>query len=132
MPRETTRHQPHLQLLEGGLDFEIREHGGDVRVVLSGNLDCDLLDHIIASTTPRLARRDRRVVLDGARLAHLDYRAVPALIEWGRHLRAYGHQLMIAGWRSYLRAILALGGTSGAAAAPTTGPVVARHGTSAS
>ncbi len=127
MPRETTRHQPQLQLLDGGLDFEIREHGGDVRVVLSGSLDCDLLDRIIARTTPRLARRDRRVVLDGVHLAHLDYRAVPALIEWGRHLRAYGHQLMIAGWRTYLRAILALGGEVGVAASAITGPCEDRY-----
>jgi ABC-type transporter Mla MlaB component len=131
MPRETTRHLPHLQLLEGGLDFEIREHGGDVRVVLSGNLDRDLLERIVPATTPRLARRGCRVVLDGARLAHLDYRAVPALVEWGRDLRAYGHRLLIAGWRPYLRVILALGGSAGAPAASTTGPLSARHGTSA-
>ena len=132
MPRETTRHQPRLQLLEGGLEFEIREHGGDVRVVLSGNLDRDLLSRIILAATPRLARRDRRVVLDGRHLDHVDYRAVAGLIDWSRRLRTYGHALRLDGWRPYLRAILLLGGTAGAPASPSTGPFVARYGTSRS
>ena len=128
MPRETTRQPPHLHLLEGGLDFEIREHDGDVRVVLSGSLDHDLLARIISATTPRLARRDRRIVLDGSRLAHVDYRAVGTLTDWGRRLRAFGHALLLDGWSPSLRAILVLGGRSCAPATPTIGPLVARHG----
>jgi len=117
-----------LHLLEGDLDFEIREHDGDVRVVLSGSLDCKLLARIISATRPHLARRGRRIVLDGSGLAHLDYRAVDKLADWGQRLQAFGHTLLLDGWRPYLRTILILGGHACVPAAPTTGPLVARHG----
>ncbi|MBU0741835.1 STAS domain-containing protein [bacterium] len=132
MPRETTRQPLYLHLLEGGLDFEIREHDGDVRVVLSGSLDRNLLADIISTLTPRLARRDRRIVLDGSRLAHVDFRAVETLVDWGRRLRAFGHTLVLDGWSPYLRAILILGGRSYAPAPPLAGPLMARHRTSLS
>jgi len=132
MPRETTRQPPHLHLLEGGLDFEIRERDGAVRVVLSGSLDHDLLRRVKTVTAPRLCRRGRRIVLDGRRLDHVDYRVVAALIDWARDLRVYGHGLYLEGWRPYLKAILALGARpdAPATATETIGPVVARHGTS--
>jgi len=132
MPRETTRQPPHLHLLEGGLDFEIRERDGDVRVVLSGSLDRGLLNRIISTLTPRLARRGRRIVLDGAHLAHVDYRAVADLVDWGHRLGVYGHGLWLDGWNAYLRAILVLGARSNAPAPVAAGPLAARHGTSVS
>ncbi len=130
MPAETTRQLPHLQLLEGGLDFEIREHDEVVRVALSGTLDHDQLSRLKARLTARLPRRGRRIVLDGGALDHLDYRAVDALIAWARDLRTFGHRLSIVNWSPYLRAILALGGRPAGHAAPVAGPLAARRGAS--
>lgn len=132
MPVETTRLRPRLQLLEGGLDFEIREREDVVRVALSGTLDRARLSQLMACVAPRLDRRGRSIVLDGARLEHLDYRVVDALIAWARDLRAFGHRLSISGWSPYLRAILALGGRPVATAAPVDGPLASRLGTSRS
>ncbi len=132
MPRETTRHQPSLQLLEGGLDFEIREHDGDVRVALSGTLDRDKLSRLISLTARRLSRRGRRIILEGGDLEHLDYRAVGDLVDWARDLRTFSHRLMLSDWNTYLRTILVIGARSGWPATPAAGPLVARHGTSLS
>jgi anti-anti-sigma regulatory factor len=132
MPRETTRQPPHLHLVKGGLDFEIREHDGDVRVALSGTLDRNQLSQLMRQTAPRLSRRGRRVILDGQALEHLDYRVVGDLMDWARDLRAFGHRLLLTEWSTYLRTILVVGARPGWPAISTAGPLVERHGASLS
>ncbi len=132
MPGESTRRPPHLYVLEGGLGFEIRERDGDVRVALSGVLDRPMLQRLVAAVRPRLQRRDCRIVLDGRGLEHLDFRAVRDLVAWNRHLRDYGHTLLLAGWRPYHRAILILGDQYGEPAALRVAATAAHCGTGAS
>lgn len=132
MPRETTRQPPHLHLVKGGLDFEIQEHDGDVRVALSGTLDRNQLTKLVRQMVPRLSRRDRRVILDGTDLEHLDYRVVEDLVGWARELRAFGHRLLLTEWNTYLRTIMVVGARPGWSATSCTGPLVARHGASRS
>lgn len=76
-----------------------------------------MLLRLVAAVRPRLQRRDRRIVLDGRGLEHLDFRSVPDLVAWHRSLRDYGHTLLLANWRPYHRAILILGDQYGEAAA---------------
>lgn len=113
MPGEQTRRPPRLQVLEGGLDFEIRERDGTVRVALSGALDRAMLGRIAAAVAPRLVRRGRAVVLDGRRLNHVDYRCAADLAAWQRVLRPYGHRLLLSGWSVFHRTLLILGGMPG-------------------
>jgi anti-anti-sigma regulatory factor len=88
------------------LDLEIRERGATVWVALSGVLDAARLALLTRRITPLLQRRGRRIVLDGRRLVHLDYRCVPRLLAWSQGLCAFDHQLLLYGWNAYLRAIL--------------------------
>jgi len=132
-PRETTRQSVRFEVLDGGLDFEIREHGETVWVALSGVFNAARLGELRRRIGPVLRARGRRVVLDARRLQHLDYRCVPDLLVWHDSLRSFNHQLLLYGWNAYLRAILAIGdqgtrvgpgplglplGPAGAAAAP--------------
>lgn len=105
-PRETTRQSVRLEVLDGGLEFEIRERGATVWVSLSGALDGERLAELKRRVRPCLQCRERRLVLDGRRLLHLDYRCVTALLAWNDDLRSFSHQLLLYGWSSYLRAIL--------------------------
>ena len=105
-PRETARRHVAFEVLDGGLDFEIRERGATVWVALSGVLDAARLAQLTRRVSPLLHHRGRRVVLDARRLQHLDYRCVPALLAWSDGLRAFDHQLLLYGWNAYLRAIL--------------------------
>jgi anti-anti-sigma regulatory factor len=128
MPGESTRRQPNLHVLQGGQRFEIRQHEGVVRVALTGILDRETLQRVMQAVAPRLCRRGQRVVLDGNRLEHLDYRAAGELFAWNRALSDFGHALRLAGWRPYLKTILLLADlpTGGAVAA---GAAAQRRGT---
>jgi len=112
-----TRKQPDLRVVEGGLTCEIAAREGTVRVALSGILDRRTLAAVRRRVDALLWQRGRRIVLDGARLIHVDYRAVADLLAWRRDLAPYGHRLLLSRWSSYLRTILLLG----AGAEPTGG-----------
>jgi len=106
MPRDATRTSTRFEVLDGGMELEIRERGATLWVALSGILDGPRLEQVVQQVAPRLTRRGRRIVLDGSRLLHLDYRAVPRLIAWHDALRPFQHQLFLSGWNAYLKAIL--------------------------
>jgi len=57
---------------------------------------------------PGPAKRGARVVLEGAGLTHMDYRATRSLIAWHRRLRRRGQDLYLQGWSDYLKAILVM------------------------
>ncbi len=108
-PREATRRSARFEVLDGGLDFEIREQGETVWVALSGVFDAGRFRELRRRIAPVLRLRGRRLVLDGRRLLHLDYRCVPDLLAWHDSLRSFNHQLLLYGWNAYLKAILAIG-----------------------
>ena len=108
MPREATRQSAHRMEAEGRLQIRISQKDSTVRVVLSGILDSQGVERIVAGTTPLLLRRGYRVILDGSGLAHLDYRATRQLIRWNRHLRRFRHRLFLLNWSDYLKAILCM------------------------
>ncbi len=89
-------------------EIEIRQNDKVVWVTLSGILDRVGVERLISRVTLRLDRRGCRIVLDGSRLTHLDYRATGALIAWNRRLRAFHHQLYLHGWSDYLKAIVVM------------------------
>jgi anti-anti-sigma regulatory factor len=97
-----------FEVLDGGTSFELRERGATIWVALFGVLDRPRWEQLQQRLKPLLNRRGRRIVLDGRRLLHLDYRTVRDLIVWHRMLRPYDHQLVLAGWSAYLKAILCL------------------------
>ncbi len=109
MPRESTRRSTKFEVLDGGTSYELHEQGATAWVALSGVLDRDRLQGLIGRVRPLLRSRGRRIVLDGRRLRHIDYRAVPALIAWSDGLRAFNHELLLYGWNDYLRTILSVG-----------------------
>jgi ABC-type transporter Mla MlaB component len=89
-------------------EIEIRQNDKAVWVTLSGILDRVGVERLISRVTLRLERRGCRIVLDGSRLTHLDYRATAALIDWNRRMRAFHHQLYLHGWSDYLKAIVVM------------------------
>lgn len=111
MSREMTRqfdfadnasvHLDHLQI-------QLSQSERTVRVSLSGTLDCQGVDKLISRVMPRLMSRGCRIILDGHRLTHLDFRATRSLIRWNRRLRAFNHQLYLKEWSDYLKAILVM------------------------
>jgi len=109
MPRESTRRTPRLTLLEGGSTFEIQERGSVLRVALLGTLDHRRLQELRRRIAPHLVQRGRRIVLDGRRLRHVDYRVAADLRRWNDQLKSFGHALLLGGWSPYLRTLLALG-----------------------
>lgn len=92
----------HLEILE----VDVRQTDRTVRATLSGILDRPGMEKLIARVTPRLPGRGTRIVLDGGRLTHLDYRATADLVRWNRKLRLFRHQLYLLNWSDYLKAIL--------------------------
>ena len=118
MPRESTRRTPRLTLLEGGSTFEIQERGSVLRVALLGTLDRERLQGLRRRIAPHLVQRGRRIVLDGQRLRHVDYRVAADLRRWNEELKSFGHALFLGGWSPYLRTLLPLG--DAAASAPET------------
>ena len=107
-PRELTRLPGRQEAAGNHTEIEIRQNDMAVWVTLSGILDRTGMEKLIARVAPRLDRRGCRIVLDGSRLAHLDYRATGALIAWNRRLRAFHHQLYLHGWSDYLKAIVVM------------------------
>lgn len=108
MPRELTRQSAGQEAADSRLKIKIRIKERTVWVALSGILDRQGVDRIIARVTPHLYDRNRRIVLGGEGLLHLDYRATRSLILWNRNLRQYRHQLFLQGWSEYLKAILCM------------------------
>ena len=109
MSESRARNGQSLRILEGGLDFEIRTTGQDIRVSLSGTLDRGMLDRIRNALVSRLNARGFRVILDGSGLEHVDYRAARDLLSWNGALKSFGHELSLSGWSAYHKTILLLG-----------------------
>ena len=107
-PREMTRMPSRQEAAGTHMEIEIRQNDKVVWVTLSGILDRVGVERLISRVTLRLERRGCRIVLDGSRLTHLDYRATGALIAWNRRLRAFHHQLYLHGWSDYLKAIVVM------------------------
>lgn len=107
-PREMTRMLSRQEAAGTHTEIEIRQNDKVVWVTLSGILDRVGVERLISRVTLRLDRRGCRIVLDGSRLTHLDYRATGALIAWNRRLRAFHHQLYLHGWSDYLKAIVVM------------------------
>ena len=108
MPRELTRRSVECRGPGSGLDFQIRRLDVTVWVTLSGVVDRSQLSRLVHCITPLLGERGHRIVLDGRRLLHVDYRAVQPLIRWHKQLRSYHHQLDLYQWNDYLKAILCM------------------------
>ena len=108
MPRELTRQLDIRTDAGNGIEITVRQSERAVWVSLSGILDRDGVETLISRVAPRLARRGCRIVLDGTRLTHLDYRATHGLVAWNRKLRDHHHQLLLHRWSDYLKAILVM------------------------
>lgn len=109
MPREMARQSVRQEAAgnhRNTLEVEVRQTDQTVRVTLSGILDRQGVGKLISRVTPALRGRGDRIILDGSRLTHLDYRATGQLVAWNRRLRLFGHQLMLLQWSAYLKAIL--------------------------
>jgi ABC-type transporter Mla MlaB component len=108
MPRESA-----LPFVDDGpeasaLTFAVEQQNRVVWVTLSGILDRAGLARLVRRVAPGLAAPGSRIVLDGRRLAHVDFRAVRHLVRWQRHLGARRHRIELTGWSDYLRAILSM------------------------
>jgi hypothetical protein len=108
MPRELTRQFDWQEATGSRLGIEIRHRERTVWVSLSGILDRQGVERMISRVAPRLARRGCRIILDGSRLGHLDYRATHSLLTWHRKLRDHHHTLFLHRWNDYLKAILVM------------------------
>jgi ABC-type transporter Mla MlaB component len=108
MPGEQAHQSPERLSRTGVLDFTVSQQGRAVWVALSGVLDRDGIDRLVRRVHPLLQSRESIVVLDGARLLHVDYRAVRRLVQWHRSLHGYGHRLRLARWSRYLQVIVSL------------------------
>ena len=107
-PREMTRMPSRQEAAGTHTEIEIRQNDKVVWVTLSGILDRVGVERLISRVTLRLERRGCRIVLDGSRVTHLDYRATGALIAWNRRLHAFHHLLYLHGWSDYLKAIVVM------------------------
>ena len=108
MPRELTRQLVRQEAAGSRLEIEVRHTERAVWVALSGILDRQGVERLISRVAPRLASRGCRIILDGSRLTHLDFRATHSLICWNRRLRDFNHQLYLREWSDYLKAILVM------------------------
>ena len=122
MPRELTRQLDRQEALGSRLDISVRHTERAVWVSLSGILDRQGVARMISRVAPRLARRGCRIILDGQRLSHLDYRATHGLLAWNRKLRDHHHHLYLHGWNDYLKAILVMEDWDRELGATPTGP----------
>lgn len=111
MPRELTRSfvrtitpPAHVDPLQ----IQVSQVDRTVRVTLSGILDSQGVEKMRRQVTAKLVCRGYRIVLDGSRLTHLDFRATGGLIRWHRKLRDFNHQLYLLSWSDYLKAILVM------------------------
>jgi len=111
MPRELTRQFVRIKNAPARLDnlhIQVDCAERTVWVALSGILDCAGVEKLISRVAPQLVSRGCRIVLDGSRLTHLDFRATHGLIRWNRQLGDYHHQLFLKEWSDYLKAILVM------------------------
>ena len=111
MSRELTRQFDRTESAPVRLDhlqIQVSQYEKTVRVSLSGTLDCTGVEKLISRVAPRLVSRGCRIILDGSRLTHLDFRATHSLIRWNRQLRDFNHQLFLSQWSDYLKAILVM------------------------
>ena len=95
-------------------EYRITVRGRTVRIHLTGLLDRAGVQRMLRLVNGVLTERNLKIVLDGSRLMHLDYRCVPMLVRWNQLLRGFGHRLVLAGWNGYLTAILAMEDWEGA------------------
>ncbi len=108
MPRELTRQSARQEAGGSHLDIEVSSQDKVVRVALSGVMDDEGLKRVTARVAPHLLGLGYRLILDGAGLWHLDFRATGSLIRWNRTLRQFGHQLFLQNWNDYLKAIVCM------------------------
>jgi hypothetical protein len=108
MSRELTRQLERRTDAGTRMEIKVRHSERAVWVSLSGILDRNGVESLISRVAPRLARRGCRIILDGTRLTHLDYRATHGLVAWNRKLRDHHHQLLLHKWSDYLKAILVM------------------------
>jgi anti-anti-sigma regulatory factor len=111
MPRESTRQFVRTENSLAHLDtlqIQVSQTERTVRVALSGTLDRQGVEKLISRVAPRLVSRGCRIILDGSRLTHLDFRATHSLVSWHRRLRAFNHQMYLQSWSDYLKAILVM------------------------
>ena len=122
MPRELTRQLERRTEAGTGMEISVRHSERAVWVSLSGILDRHGVERLISRVAPRLARRGCRIILDGTRLTHLDYRATHGLLVWNRRLRDHHHHLFLHRWNDYLKAILVMEDWDRELGAMPTGP----------
>lgn len=127
MPRESTRQAARQEAARSTMEIQVTHQERTVRVALSGILDREGVTALAARVAPGLAGRGARVVLDGAGLTHMDYRATRPFISWHRRLRTYGHELFLQGWSDYLKAILVMEDWDVAPGDPPAGLPTLRH-----
>lgn len=106
MPREMARQSVWTETKPTSLNIQIRQVDRTVWVTLSGILDQPGMQQLVARVAPVLRETGCRVILDGERLTHLDYRVTRSLLRWHRNLKQFGHQLYLRRWSGYLQAIL--------------------------
>lgn len=106
--REMTRQSVRQEAARNCFELDVRQKDLTVRVSLSGILDRQGVAKMVGVVAPRLSSRGFRVIVDGTRLTHLDYRATESLVRWNQNLRDYHHQLFLTGWSDYLKAILSM------------------------
>ena len=108
MSRELIRQSVRQEAGGSPLDIEVSNKDMTVRVALSGVLNQDGLSQVISRVAPLLSGRGTRIILDGSKLSHMDYRSTRDLIRWNRNLRQFSHQLYLQNWNDYLKAILCM------------------------
>lgn len=108
MPREMARQSAWQDAAGTSLNIQVKQVDRTVRVTLSGILDQAGMELLAARVAPRLRETGCRIILEGERLSHLDYRVTRQLIRWSRNLRQFHHQLYLQGWNDYLKAILCM------------------------
>ena len=108
MPREMARQSAWQDAKGTNLSIQVRQVDRTVRVTLSGILDQEGMRQLAARVATVLRETGCRVILEGERLTHMDYRVTCSLIRWNHNLRQYRHQLYLQGWNDYLKAILCM------------------------
>jgi anti-anti-sigma factor len=110
--RTTVAREAEAPLSAGWLPAFAAAHG--VRVLLPrGEVSGDGYDLIERAVRPPLRTGAPRIVLDLARVDHLDYRGAPAIGRAAGSLRAEGGDLRIANASTYLKTILRFAGLDG-------------------
>lgn len=113
MPREMARQSAWQDAGKTNLSIQVRQVDRTVWVTLSGLFDQAGVQHLVTRVAPHLRETGYRVILDGAGLAHLDYRVTRQLIQWNQTLQQFRHQLYLKDWSDYLKAILCMEDWSG-------------------